>query len=66
MERVNDIVIANASQHKKGRRAYQQFFSQCTRNIRSWLGLDQPKGYEDYKKQIAEMKEIQDRQKGKR
>jgi hypothetical protein len=66
MERVNDHVVSEGSKYKKGRQVYNQWFNERERDIKSVLGLDKPKGYEDYKRQIKEMKAIQDIRKGKK
>lgn len=67
MERVNDLVTAKgATRSKKGFSNYQRWISSCERSIKSLLGIDKKKGYEDYKKQIEEMRAIQEARKGKK
>jgi hypothetical protein len=67
MERMNDTVTAkSATINKKGWRGYKQWFADCERTIKSLQGLDKPRGYEDYKRQIEEMRQIQDIRKRKK
>jgi hypothetical protein len=66
MERVNDHIVSEGSKYKKGRSIYLGWYHERERDIKMLLGLDKPKGYDDYKRQIKEMKEIQDARKGKK